>query len=339
MVAESSRLPSVSKSPRNLPKRECRVPAASAISAASATIRSWRQPSSIVRSSPISEVGLTSSTLRSERVVEEVRVGGEGGVQGRLVGDEADHQVRHLAGLELALVVLGAERADVLAGLARVALEVRPGARFRPPPPGRRGRRRAAPSSRRRSCALRAAGSGRPAAAGRPRCAASPAARSRRARSCRRSRCSGCSCSSPHWPRICGWRSAFFRPAVSELRLPTVWPICSSRVRVCRSVSPRRLTSLSIRSWPSAIRSARFLISASRRSIARLAARSRPATSPRRARATPRRCAARGRSPRWRPRRPPAAPRRSRSTSSAGSSRRAKSEHVDRARRRGRGRR
>ena len=48
-----------------LEKRACRVPAASAISAASATIRSWRQPSSIVRSRPISEVGLTSRTLRS----------------------------------------------------------------------------------------------------------------------------------------------------------------------------------------------------------------------------------------------------------------------------------
>ena len=35
------------------------------LQAASATIRSCRQPSSIVRSSPISEVGLTSRTFRS----------------------------------------------------------------------------------------------------------------------------------------------------------------------------------------------------------------------------------------------------------------------------------
>ena len=75
------------------------------------------------------------------------------------------------------------------------------------------------------------------------------------------------SCSSPHWPRVCGWRSAFFSPAVSEFRLPTVWPICSSRVRVCRSTSPRLRTSASIFSWPSAIRSASTFISAWRLSI------------------------------------------------------------------------
>ncbi len=75
------------------------------------------------------------------------------------------------------------------------------------------------------------------------------------------------SCSSPHWPRVCGWRSAFFSPAVSEFRLPTVWPICSSRVRVCRSASPRLRTSCSIFTWPSAIRSASTFISCWRLSI------------------------------------------------------------------------
>src|SRR6187551_609553 len=57
-------------------------------------------------------------------VIEKRRVGGEGGVHRRLVWDEADHQVRHLTGLELALVVLRAEAADVLARLPRVAFEL-----------------------------------------------------------------------------------------------------------------------------------------------------------------------------------------------------------------------
>ena len=129
----------------------------------------------------------------------------------------------------------------MLARLRARGARAGPGAPIRPRPPGRRGRRRAAPWSRRRSCGPPAAGSGRRAAACRLRCCSVSCSS--------KSTCSVMpaistqrrSCSSPHWPRVCGWRSAFFRPAVSELRLPTVCPICSSRVRVCRSVSPRRL--------------------------------------------------------------------------------------------------
>ena len=150
----------------------------------------------------------------------------------------------------------------MLAGLPRVALQVHACARIRPPPPGRRGRRRAAPSSRRRSCGPRAAGSGRRGAGCRLRCAASPAARSRRARSSRRSRCSGAAAARPTGRGSAAGAAPSSARRSRELRLPTVWPICSSRVRVCRSVSPRRRTSSSIFSWPLAIRSASALISA-----------------------------------------------------------------------------
>ena len=71
------------------------------------------------------------------------------------------------------------------------------------------------------------------------------------------------SCSSPHWPRVCGWRSAFIRAAVWRARSPSRLHLLEQGAR--SAGLPRRgsgRTSASILSWFLPIGSASAWISA-----------------------------------------------------------------------------